>query len=294
MGKNIDEERIQEINKYISIANKFNVEGNQPNRKELINYLNYEAKACENRIKNKEPSTVKDNLDIKNATIEYLERTFVDNEQGINFSIFKNVLNDGLNTLNKLTNKVNGNYKNQNDLYYRGMARTFDRIQNGHNPPIDPRFPARNKEKEVSAINIPPRDISKERNINIPPRDMSKERNINFPPRDINKERNINFPPRDINKERNINFPPRDVSKKMPNTPTSTSRTDRAPVNTYFSDTNQIRNLNNQNNNLGYNQYIDISKGHQDSQNSKNTLQRANPINSNVSATPRRSPSLGG
>lgn len=279
MGKNIDEERIQEINKYISIANKFNVVGNQPNRNELINYLNYEAKACENRIKNKEPSTVKDNLDIKNATIEYLERTFVDNEQGINFSIFKNVLNDGLNTLNKLTNKVNGNYKNQNDLYYRGMVRTFDRLQNGHNPPIDPRFPARNKEKEVSAINIPPRDVN-------------KERNINFPPRDMSKERNIKIPPRDANKERNINISPRDVSKKMPNTPASTSRTDRAPVNTYFSDTNQIRNLNNQNNNLGYNQYIDISKGHQDSQNSKTALQRANSINSNVSATPRRSQSI--
>lgn len=281
MGKNIDEERIQEINKYISIANKFNVVGNQPDRKELINYLNYEVKACENRIKNKEPSTVKDNLDIKNATIEYLERTFVDNKQGINFSIFKNVLNDGLNTLNKLTNKVNGNYKNQNDLYYRGMVRDFDRLQNGHNPPIDPRFPARNKEKEVSAINIPPRD-------------MSKEQNINIPSRDVSKERNINIPPRDLSKERNIKIPPRTVSKEVSNTPASTSLTDRVPVNTYFSDTNQIRNLNSQNNNLGNNQYTDISKGQQASQNSKTTLQRVNSINLNVSATPRRSPRLGG
>lgn len=281
MGKNIDKERIQEINKYISMANKFNVVGNQSDRKELINYLNYEVKACENRIKNKEPSTVKDNLDIKNATIEYLERTFVDNKQGINFSIFKNVLNDGLNTLNKLTNKVNGNYKNQNDLYYRGMVRDFDRLQNGHNPPIDPRFPARNKEKEVSAINIPPRD-------------MSKEQTINIPSRDVSKERNINIPPRDLSKERNIKIPPRTVSKEASNTPASTSLTDRAPVNTYFSDTNQIRNLNSQNNNLGNNQYTDISKGQQASQNSKTTLQRVNSINSNVSATPRRSPRLGG
>ena len=87
-------------------------------------------------------------------------------------------------------------------------------------------------------------------------------------------------------------------SSQSNNAEPSTSRANRTSENSYFSDTQSIsQRASISSDTFGRNNrnstYTDISNG-SSSQTSNSTLQRVNSINSNVSATPRRSPRLGG